>query len=189
MAKNDGTHPNAPAFYAGASAFRSAAPLGENPDMDKWMRPGLLNGHKKSTKPKDTCRVSVDNIPRLISSDPDFLKSTYAINLKNGRDEQTQGDFKRDGLLKAEESNLRFKNTDNRFYLQIELAKAGNRFISTWKVEGIYDFEPFSKGYFTNIPLGHGYVLKLPDGLSHYLTQIGVAHDFKYSATWNESWE
>ena len=138
---------------------------------------------------KAKCRVSVDNIPRLISSDPDFLKSTYAINLKNGRDEQTQGDFKRDGLLKAEESNLRLKNTDNRFYLQIELEKSGNRFISTWKVESIYDFEPFSKGYFTNIPLGHGYVLKLPDGLSHYLTQIGVAQDFKYSATWNESWE
>jgi hypothetical protein len=42
MAKNNDIHPNAPAFGAGPGAFRSAAPLGMNPDMDKWMRPGPL---------------------------------------------------------------------------------------------------------------------------------------------------
>jgi hypothetical protein len=61
-------------------------------------------------------------------------------------------------------------------------------FFSTWKVDSIYDFEPFSVGYFTNIPLAEGYVLKLPDGLSHHLTTIGVASDFSYTASWTERW-
>ena len=52
MAKNDDIHPNAPAFKAGNGAFRSAAPLGANPDMDKWMRPGALGLGDKVTAEK-----------------------------------------------------------------------------------------------------------------------------------------
>ncbi len=40
----------------------------------------------------------------------------------------------------------------------------------------------------TEIPLTQEQILKLPDGLSHYLTKIGVAKDFKYIAEWHETW-
>jgi hypothetical protein len=42
MTKNDDIHPNAPAGGGGPGVFRSAAPLGANPGMDKWMIPGPL---------------------------------------------------------------------------------------------------------------------------------------------------
>lgn len=44
------------------------------------------------------------------------------------------------------------------------------------------------KGYVTDIPLAKNFVLKLPDGLSHYLTKIGVASDFTYVSQWQETW-
>lgn len=86
------------------------------------------------------------------------------------------------------ETNIRLKNVDHRFYLVVSTAKNGNGFFSRWKVESVYDFEPFEKNYITNIPLAEGFVLKLPDGLSHYLTKIGVAKDFKYTSEWQETW-
>lgn len=42
MAENDDIHPNAPAGGGGPGAFSSAAPVGLNPEMDKWKRPGSL---------------------------------------------------------------------------------------------------------------------------------------------------
>ena len=51
MAKNDETHPNAPAFGAGPGSFRSAAPLGMNPDLDRWARPGPLGMEGASASP------------------------------------------------------------------------------------------------------------------------------------------
>ena len=42
MGTDNDLHPNSPAFKAGACGFKSAAPLGTNPDMDKWARPGPL---------------------------------------------------------------------------------------------------------------------------------------------------
>ena len=42
MQSDNDIHPNAPAFKAGTSSFKSATPLGANPNMDKWMRPGPL---------------------------------------------------------------------------------------------------------------------------------------------------
>ncbi|MBN9671363.1 hypothetical protein [Roseibium aggregatum] len=53
-----------------------------------------------------------------------------------------------------------------------------------WSVESLYDFEPFPKPYYTNLPIAQGVVLKLPDGLSHYLTKVGVAKDFHYYSEW-----
>ena len=51
MAKNDETHPNAPAFGAGPGSFRSAAPLGMNPDLDRWARPGPPGTEGASSSP------------------------------------------------------------------------------------------------------------------------------------------
>jgi len=47
MAKNNDIHPNAPAGGGGPGAFRSAAPMGTTPDMDKWMHPGPLGTKHK----------------------------------------------------------------------------------------------------------------------------------------------
>ena len=42
MAKPDEVHPNSPAGGGGNGSFRSAGPLGTNPGMDHWGRPGPL---------------------------------------------------------------------------------------------------------------------------------------------------
>ena len=47
MAKNDDIHPNAPAGGGGPGRFRSATPMGTNPGMDKWMRPGPLGTNRE----------------------------------------------------------------------------------------------------------------------------------------------
>jgi len=60
--------------------------------------------------------------------------------------------------------------------------------MSRWGVNSVYDFEPFEKNDITDLPLTREFVLKLPDGLLHYLTTIGVAKAFKYRSTWNETW-
>jgi hypothetical protein len=129
------------------------------------------------------------SISSLKSSDRKFLNSKQAATLRQGRRSvATQGYVLSDGALLVEQSNQRLKNADHRFHLWVNTSKSANNFTSKWKVESDYDFEPFSKGYVTDIPLAKGFVLKLPDGLSHYLTKIGVAKDFKYSSTWQEVW-
>lgn len=126
------------------------------------------------------------------TSDQDFLKSNHASPLKPGkRSALRQGYILNDGALLVEQSNFRLKNTDHRFHLYVN-TKKGNKigfFVSRWRVESLYDFEPFAKKYVTDIPLTNDFMLKLPDGLSHYLTKIGVAKDFKYTSDWNETWK
>lgn len=53
-----------------------------------------------------------------------------------------------------------------------------------WKVDSLYDFEPFPTTYYTPLPISGGAKLILPDGLSHYLTKVGVAKDFRYYSEW-----
>lgn len=123
------------------------------------------------------------------SGDAGFVQSVHAKALQHGRNTQSQGRLLPNGCLLAEQANQRLKNTDNRFFLNVSTVQNENGlFFSTWKVESLYDFEPFSVGYVTHIPLAEGFVLKLADGLSHHLTKIGVAYDFAYSATWTEWW-
>lgn len=128
-------------------------------------------------------------IVRLKTSDLNFLRSAHAKPLRQGaRSASRQGSILRNGALLVEQSNVRLKNADHRFYLIVNTTKSGNDFFSRWKVESVYDFEPFEKNYITDIPLAEGFVLKLPDGLSHYLTKLGVAKDFKYTSEWQEIW-
>ena len=132
-------------------------------------------------------RVPLSNIN---TGDRAFLNSSHAKPLMRGkRNVNTHGYILNNGALLVEQSNQRLKNADHRFYLRVNTTKNGTNFLSSWKVESIYDFEPFSKGYVTDIPLAKGFVLKLPDGLSHYLTKIGVANDFDYISTWQELWK
>lgn len=133
-------------------------------------------------------------IDSLKSSDVDFRRSTHFRAVSRfavgGRNWRTQGYLEAHGTLLAEQNNLRLKNTDNRFYLQMRNALGANGdFLTSWRVDSYYDFEPFDKAdYETHIPLGPDMILKRPDGLSHYISTIGVATEFKYWAEWQESW-
>jgi len=128
-------------------------------------------------------------VSMIKSSDSDFLNSTHARNLKRAsRSITRQGYILNNGALLVEQSNHRLKNSDHRFYLIVNTTINGDNFLSHWKVESIYDFEPFNKNFITDIPLAKGFVLKLPDGLSNHLTKTGVAKDFKYTSRWQETW-
>lgn len=136
--------------------------------------------------------ISANNKPiaSIKTNNLDFLRSDYALPLKQGkRSAGRQGYIQHNGTLLAEQSNLGLKNVDNRFYLTVNTTKGCNNvFMSRWGVNSVYDYEPFEKNDITDIGLTREFVLKLPDGLSHYLTTIGIAKAFKYSSTWNETW-
>lgn len=62
------------------------------------------------------------------------------------------------------------------------------KFQIRWRVDSVYDFEPFErKDYVTRLPIGE-WVLNLPDGLSQYMTVLGAAKAFDYYAEWHETW-
>lgn len=126
----------------------------------------------------------------LKSSDATFMQSKYAQPLMRAqRNMMRQGYLLNDGALLVEQSNLRLKNTDHRFHLHVNTTQSNGIFQSRWRVESIYDFEPFEKGYVTEIPLSKNFTLRIPDGLSHHLTTIGTAKPFKYISEWHEMWE
>ncbi|MDR1423056.1 MAG: hypothetical protein LBI92_00355 [Azoarcus sp.] len=130
----------------------------------------------------------------LRSNDTLFLQSEFARKLRSGRNVNMQGSLLEDGVLIAEQSNTRLKFADHRFHLSVSTSKASDKFYSTWKVESLYDFQPFSnneeenKRHITHLPLGHK-ELNLPDGLSQYMTEIGVAKAFNHVASWDEWWK
>jgi hypothetical protein len=128
----------------------------------------------------------------LNSTDRLFYQSDSAKPLSaKGRSQQTQGMLLKDGGLLAEQINQRLKNADNRFTLRSQAQiLPGVRYATTWSVISRYDFEPFSVGHVTDIPLGSGRTLKVPDGLSEYLTHapIKVATVFDYQSIWHETW-
>jgi len=126
----------------------------------------------------------------LKTNNPHFLRSVHVKQLKRGsRNVNRQGYILNNGALLVEQSNQRLKNADHRFYLGVNTKKTSGGFVSRWKVESLYDFEHFSKGHITDIPLAKGFVLKLPDGLSQYLTDISVAKVFTYTSQWQENWK
>jgi hypothetical protein len=127
----------------------------------------------------------------LFSVHEAFFKSAHAKPLQGARDQSKQGELLPGGILLTEQSNGRLKNADNRFFLKSTTTSApGGMARTVWRVDSIYDFEKFSVGHVTHIPLG-GRILKLPDGLSEYLTRphIGVAKAFDYNSTWSEVWK
>jgi hypothetical protein len=132
-----------------------------------------------------------DRITGLRTTDIAFRNSSYSYHLKRGRrNQQTLGCIWPDGALMAEQLNIALRKADHRFHLHVR-TKFDNRgnFYSRWQVESIYDFEPFSKGNITDLPLSPKFSLKLPDGLSHYLTTIGVAKEFTHISEWSENWK
>jgi hypothetical protein len=130
----------------------------------------------------------------LISSDVAFVNSNEAKPLleRSGRSSDSQGVLVlqkgNKAALRAEQNNLRLKNTDHRFALNATATKQGSNFLAiNWWVFSTYDFDKFKENdFYTNIPLGVGRTLRLPDGLSEYLTKtyIGVAQVFDHEAKW-----
>lgn len=52
---NNDIHPNAPAGGGGPGAFRSAGPIGTNPNTDKWLTPGPIGTVQKSKQTAKNC--------------------------------------------------------------------------------------------------------------------------------------
>lgn len=102
---------------------------------------------------------------------------------------RTEGKMKSTGVLEAAQDNQRLHKTDGHFYLQaLSVLLPSRKIKTTWRVDSLYDFEPFEKhDYYTHIPLGQ-HKLILSDGLSEYMTRIGVAKTFWYRAEWIELW-
>jgi hypothetical protein len=136
-------------------------------------------------------------IPPVVSThDRSFLNSAESRTLlaSGGRSAQTHGYLKNHGkdrgYLLAEQMNERLQKANNRFVLAAHSFKLDAKLIRTrWSVDDRYEFEPFEKaGFVTNIELSSSCILKLPDGLSHYMTVLGIADAFDYSSEWSENW-
>ncbi len=129
---------------------------------------------------------------KLDSNSSGFLASPQfrTIRKGSGRSVTTQGYVLPGGVLLAEQANLRLKNADHRFRLQsLSAPLGGGRMRTRWQVDSYYDFQPFAKGsHVTHIPLRSGMVLKMPDGLSHYMTVLTIADEFEYWAAWTDEW-
>jgi len=129
---------------------------------------------------------------RVLSSDSGFLHSAPGRRMSrtSGRNVERQGYVLNDGNLLTEQNNARLKNANNRFILASQNAKSSDSSVSTrWSVDDKYTFEPFEKAnFYTNIPLSASHVLKFPDGLANYMTVLGIASEFVYSARWSELW-
>jgi len=134
-------------------------------------------------------QTAAQPIAALKTTDLHFIHSPASKDLLKGKRSPTrEGYMFSTGVLIAEQSNLRLKKADHQFVLKAYSKYHNQSFITSWEVDSLYDFEPIEKGYISHVPLGKNFTLKLHDGLSHYLTKIGVAKEFNYSASWHEVW-
>ena len=133
-------------------------------------------------------------VTAIKSGDAALRRKPYYRALTKGggaRSQKTQGVILKGGALQAEQVNTRLKNADHRFILQAIVSNPKpDTFMIDWRVVSTYDFEPFSKAsYYTELTFADGLTLRLPDGLSEYMVQLGVAKPFEYVAQWRETWQ
>lgn len=126
----------------------------------------------------------------LGSADAVLLKHKSFVALTDkSRNLDSQGRMLVGGWLLTEQANQRLQKANNRFQLSsTSQSNDGDAIGTTWRVDDDYVFEPFVKGFYTELHLGPKLVLRLPDGLSQYMTRIGIAKDFKHYAEWTEVW-
>ena len=132
------------------------------------------------------------------------VASRDILKKKSFGDVGTKGQILDNGILLAEQNNVRLKNANNRFGLTSISKVADNEFWESdavrivetrWRVDDSWDFASFGqqrkekRNDFTVLPLRGGKSLRLPDGLSHYLTQLGLAMEFEHYSEWAERWE
>jgi len=158
--------------------------------------------YRTSTVVRDTSAALKDYIRMLMnekrqfaivtSSDNGFLhtKAGRGLGIAAGRSIGQQGYVKRDGYLLAEQNNERLQKANNRFLLRAQSSKVGNgQMLTRWSVDDVYEFEPFSSGdIYTEIVISDSFVLKISDGLSHYMTVLGIAKKYPYLSSWTETW-
>jgi hypothetical protein len=120
--------------------------------------------------------------------------STHVLKPKNFGDATTKGQILTGGVLLAEQGNVRLKYANNRFVLKSFSNASPGGVTTRWRIDDVWDYNSFAeqrkqkRNDVTHLPLRGGKVLKLPDGLSHYLTEIGVAQEFAFYAEWTENW-
>jgi hypothetical protein len=112
----------------------------------------------------------------------------YQALIDKKRNVDTQGRLLIGGWLLTEQNNQRLQKANNRFQLSSVSQLSDKQIITTWRVDDEYVFEPFSKGYYTDITLREHMALRMPDGLSQYMTKLGIANAFKHYAKWTEVW-
>lgn len=175
-------------YYVNGKGNGKENPLRINPDVYKTSKIVIATmiAMKKYILEKKNKRMSYfefrcDNV--------EFRSKAYAKPLLK-MNYRTEGKMKSSGVLEAAQNNQRLHKADGHFYLQALSVMLPDQSIkTTWRVDSLYDFEPFEKhDYYTNIPLGQ-HMLVLPDGLSEYMTKIGVAKAFWYGAEWIEIWK
>ncbi len=134
-------------------------------------------------------KISKKSFTRIISSNAMFLAKPYVIPLRK-MNFRTEGKLKPSGVLEAAQNDHRLHKTDGHFFLEAYTVEFLNKGYKTiWSVDSVYDFEPFEKkNYYTEIPLGENKLI-IYDGLSEYMTRIGVAKVFSYRAEWAEVWK
>jgi hypothetical protein len=90
-------------------------------------------------------------------------------------------------MLHADKGNERLQKVNNRFWLQSYSTRSSPTISTKFVVTDCYEFEPFRKGLFTVLD-ALGQRIRLEDGLSEYLTRIGLAKTFTYESSWIVDW-
>jgi hypothetical protein len=127
--------------------------------------------------------------------------STHVLKRRSFGDVVTRGQVLEGGVLLAEQQNARLKYANHRFVLRskslaLRLQGKGHEVavVTTWRVEDSWDYSSFSeqrrlgRNDVTHLPVRGGKVLRLPDGLSQYLTHEGLAQEFTFYSEWTERW-
>lgn len=108
------------------------------------------------------------------------------------------GDIQNGGYILTEQKNTRLKLANNRYTLKnivSQISSSPLKVRTSWSVEDVWDYESYveqartNKNLITSLLLvmnssGSNVSLLLPDGLSQYLTVIGIADEFRYSSDW-----
>lgn len=132
---------------------------------------------------------SKGSVLTLHSADGVLLKrKEFMALMDKSRNLETQGRMLVGGWLLTEQGNQRLQKANNRFQLGSTSQVSDKNISTTWRVDDDYVFEPFAKGYYTDLHLRDKMVLRMPDGLSEYMTRIGIAKAFKHYAEWTELW-
>ena len=157
-------------------------------------KPYIIDSEVYTTS--EIVKYAEEELKKIILNDytEDVLKVGKNYNSKilepTDRDSVTKGNVQApDRNLIVEQNNQRLKNTDHRFYLQVKILEIANNNIRLlWYVNSVWDYASYEDAnYVTELPIKKGYILKIPDGLSHHLIEVNRAKEFCYTSRWEEN--
>ncbi len=124
-----------------------------------------------------------NEINNYVDIDSSVLKIT-------DRNIDTEGNILPDGRLLVEQNNKRLKYTDHRFKLNSHSEKLPNGKIkTTWFVLSRYEFASYPDKMYSEFKISEDISLTIDDGLSQYLTELGIAEEFYHMGKWEEIWD